>query len=103
MSNQSFEQAMNQIGIAAESQRQQELLAQRRQQTYDRIRRTCITLFSATVIGAGFYYRQDLQNLFSEKFGIGVGPKIDSATSKSLNELQTQAAKRDKALDEINK
>jgi hypothetical protein len=105
MSNHSFEKAMNQLGAAAEAQRQKEFLALRRQRIFDRIRRVFLFLITAGIVCAGFHYRQEVQAFASDKlgFGSGGGPKINAETSQSLKELQEQAAKRDNALEAITK
>jgi len=101
MNNDAFARAMNQIVNEAETQRQEEARTQRRRELFGKARRSLVFLFGATVIGFGFYHRQELQQFVSSK--LDTRPQVDGQTSGSLTNIQAQAARRDQALDEITR
>jgi hypothetical protein len=104
MSDNAFARAMNQISAQAEAEQLRELKDQSRQRLFAGVRRAFACLLWAALLACGFYYRVELQQFASEKFFSKSKPgRIDSATSESLKDIQTNAKKRDQALNEITK
>ncbi len=104
MSDKAFAKAMSQIASEAEAEQKREIKAEERRRFQSKIRRICLFLTVTVVLGAGFYFRQNLEQYASKVTNkLSAPPKIDGQTATALNDLRTGAAKRDQVLDEIGK
>ncbi len=102
MSDNAFTNAMNQIAAEADAEQIRDAKFLRRQQIISRIRCGVGFLFLTALLAAGFVYRVELQQFASDKLR-ATKPQISGETGAKLQGLQDQAAKRDKALEELTK
>ena len=102
MSDKAFEKAMGRIAIEAENQRQLEERRERRERIFDRIRSVGGFLLGAAVIGAGYYYRAQLQDYVTAKLNKST-PQMSAATGDSIKSIAADADKRDQVLDSLSK
>jgi hypothetical protein len=99
MSDKAFAKAMGRIAIEAENQRQLEERRERRQRIFSRIRSVGGFLLGAVVLGAGYYYRAQVQDYINSK--LAKAPTISAGTGEAIKGIQADAEKRDQVLDSL--
>lgn len=93
---------MSQIAKQAEAEQEAEAKTQRRREIVATVRKVFMFVLGASVLGAGIFYRAELQGYFDEKFASSTDV-VDSETSEALQSIQANANKRDTALEELTK
>jgi hypothetical protein len=105
MNTNSFNEAMSQIAAEAEAVKKAELRAEDRRKTLAKVRRVGAFVVLTAILACGFLYRTELQNLSAAMFNkapeIMPTPKVDGKTSAALKGIESGAAKRDAAVENI--
>jgi hypothetical protein len=109
MSNEAFERAMHQIASDDRKQKQAELEAEQNRQFWARVRKVGLSVGGAVLIGVAFIYRAEVGQGINKLTGNSPSTAEakeetpDSDFAKNLQGFREGAAKRDVALDEIDK
>ena len=90
---------MGRIAIEAENARQLELRREKRQILFGRIRTAGGFLLGAAILGAGYYYRAQVQDYVTAK--LSKTPQMSAGTGEALKGIAADAAKRDQVLDTL--
>jgi len=96
-----FKDEMSKIAVQDEARRLLEIRNAQRQERSAKIRKVIFFLLGLAALAAAYSYRNDLEKVVESK--LDRTPKINAATSDALKGIQSNAQKRDKALDELTK
>ena len=100
MSNKAFARAMSQIAVEAEKEREQEMKAVRRRHLLSKLGMVIKIGAVVAIAAVGYTYRAQVQSFVTKKLE-PTAPEIGTGTGQALKGIQQDAAKRDKALDDI--
>lgn len=102
MNDHAFARAINQIAAEAEQQKLAEAKAEQRRLTLARVRKVCLTLVGAALVVYAYTHRgefgQQIQKLTQSQT-----PAAESELAKNLQDVRASAAKRDNALEAIER
>lgn len=101
MSDKSFETQMKNIAAQDNALRLHEQKLARQAELKSRIIKVVVTLIFLGALAAGWYYREDLQKVATEKLQPAKAT-INDGTGAALKGIQEQAAKRDDVLDSLS-
>jgi hypothetical protein len=105
MSNQAFTRAIEQIAREDEQRRQDEVRAEQRREVVRKVRKACLLIIGATLVGYAYAHRaglgQKIQNLTSSPPSESQSP--ESQLGENLKAIQTTAQKRDAIIEDFTK
>jgi hypothetical protein len=105
MHKDTFNNLMGQFSTEAETVNQQELLAAKRRDNIEKLRKYCFRALIIAVIGAGFYFRHPICTKLDSVTAqmLHKKPTLTPQQEARIGEIREASVKRDKILDEAMK